>query len=114
MARFHRSALRAGDQRQRFEWTPANLEDTAALDATLTDGATTITLDNVPFDAAGGAWIGLNGAGEAWEYITYTGKNSTQLTGCTREPSATREHNGVHTGGATVRQWWLLRTTAAR
>lgn len=89
-------------------WTPANLEDTAALDATLTDGATTITLDNVPFDAAGGAWIGPNSTGEAWEYVTYTGKNSTQLTGCTREPSATREHNGVHTAGATVRQWWLL------
>ena len=89
-------------------WTPANLEDTAVCDATLADGATTITLDNVPFDAAGGAWVGPNGTGEAWEYITYTGKNSTQLTGCTREPSATREHNGVHTAGATVRQWWML------
>lgn len=95
------------DDAARFEWwTPGNLEDTVELDATLTDGAATITLAYVPFDSRGGVWVGPNGSGEAWEYVAYAGATFTQLTGCTREAAAGREHNGVHTAGATVRQWW--------
>ena len=90
-------------------WTPANLTDTAELDATLTDGATTVVLATAgSFDTRGGAWVGPNGTGEAWEYITYTGKTATNLTGVTRESATTREHNGVHTAGAIVRQWWQI------
>ncbi|MBP8294030.1 MAG: hypothetical protein KAX65_14740, partial [Caldilineaceae bacterium] len=88
------------DDAARFEWwTPANLEDTAELDATLADGGATITLASVPFDGRGGVWVGPNGSSEAWEYVTYTGATFRQLTGCTREAAGTREHNGVHTAG---------------
>lgn len=93
----------------RFEyWTPGNLTDTGELDATLSDGATAMTLVFVPFDTRGGVWVGPNGSGEGWEYVAYTDKGATQLTGCMREGAATREHNGVHTAGATVRQWWPI------
>jgi hypothetical protein len=96
----------------RFEWwTPANLTDPAVpLESTLGDGILTIVLPYVSFDARGGVWVGPNGAGEAWEYVAYTGKTATDLTGCIREPAATREHNGVHTAGADVRQWLPLDT----
>ena len=90
-------------------WTPGNLTDTAELDTTLADGATTIVLATAgSLDTRGGAWIGPNGTGQAWEYITYTGKTATDLTGITREAGATREHNGIHTAGAIVRQWWEI------
>jgi hypothetical protein len=95
----------------RFEWwTPSNLDNTATLDAELASGATSIVLaeGSGSFDSRGGVWVAGNAAGEAWEYVAYTGKSSTNLTGCIREPSATREHNGHHTGGAVVRQWWPI------
>lgn len=97
------------DAAHRFEyWTPANLTDATELDTTLSDGATTMTLAYTPFDARGGVWVAPNGSGEGWEYVAYTGKTSDTLTGCIREGAAAREHNGVHTAGATVRQWWPI------
>lgn len=96
----------------RFEWwTPANLDASAVLAADLEPGDTAMTFasgDTSIFDSRGGVWVAGNGSGEAWEYVGYTAKSATQLTGCTREDSATREHSGRHTAGATVRQWWLL------
>jgi hypothetical protein len=93
----------------RFEWwTPSNLTDTTELDANFNSGATTMTLASVPFDTRGGVWVGPNGSGQGWEYVRYTGKGVATLTGCIRESTTTREHNGNHTAGAVVRQWWPL------
>lgn len=101
------------DSATRFEWwTPANLDAlNPPLDATMADGDLAITLPYVNFDSRGGVWVGPNGAGEAWEYVGYTGKTTTQLTGCVREAAATREHNGIHSAGAPVEQWLALDVT---
>jgi len=105
-------AYKDAAQADRFEWwTPANLEYTALLAADLTSGATALTFasgDTDEFDSRGAVWVAGNGAGEAWEYVTYTGKSATQLTGVARESSTTREHNGHHAAGAVVRQWWPI------
>lgn len=94
----------------RFEWwTPANLTESTELDANLSASAASVVLATaLSLDSRGGVWVGPNGAGEGWEYISYTARNSTTLSGCTRESAATREHSGIHTAGAVVRQWWPL------
>ena len=99
-----------------YDWiTPWNFGevDLAAkvttLSATVNSGDTTATLATVGnVDAKGGVWIGPNGSGQAWEYVSYSGKSGSQITGLRRESSTTREHNGIHTSGAAVRQWYEL------
>lgn len=109
-------AYEIADSAYSFDWvTPWILAelDLAArvttLSATLADAATAATLTTVANVAdEGGVWIGPNGSGQAWEYVSYSGKSGSQITGLRRESSTTREHNGVHTSGAAVRQWQEL------
>ncbi|MCB0075442.1 MAG: hypothetical protein KDE20_28510, partial [Caldilineaceae bacterium] len=86
------------------------------LTANLTDGATSAALAaGLQFTNSGGLWIGPNGSGQAWEYCPYTGKSGADtITGLIRESSAARQHNGVHTAGATVRQFWPVTTDDGR
>lgn len=62
------------------------------------------------FPSVGGLWIGPNNTGEAWEYVQYQSKTSTTFTSITKEPSTVREHSGIHTSGAEVRQWYVADT----
>lgn len=79
------------------------------LSSALADGAASLaTASAANLRGAGGVWVGPNGAGQAWEYISYSGKGGNTLTGLRREPAAVREHNGVHGAGAVVRQWWEI------
>lgn len=82
------------------------------LAATLSDGATSASLAAASTwpSANGWAYIGPNGSGEAWEYISYTTRSSNTISGITREASAGREHNGTHTSGAAARLFWPLTT----
>ncbi len=98
-----------------YDWTQITalgLDVTAAsttLASTLADGATSMALaSGANMRPTGGVWVGPGGGGQAWEYISYSGKSSNTLTGLRREPAAVREHNGVHTAGAVVRQWWEI------
>jgi len=76
------------------------------ITGTLADGGTSVTLAGTPQASKGGYWIGPNGAGQAWEYVSYSGVSGNTLTGLRREPTAGREHNGAHAAGAAARQWW--------
>lgn len=74
---------------------------------TLGSGVTSLVLANgTPFQSAGGLWIGPNGSNQAWEYVDYSARSGNTISGLVREPAADREHNGVHSAGAVVRQWW--------
>lgn len=99
-----------------YDWTQ---HDVGAADtflgpqlsgATLADGATGIEIATglAAFPLVGGIWVGGNGSGEAWEYMNYAGKVGTGLIGLEREPEDNREHNGVHSSGASVVLWWEL------
>ena len=83
---------------------PATTETTVAT--TVADGATSVVLAGAPQTTKGGYWLGPNGTGQGWEYISYSGASGATLTGVRREGTAIREHNGVHTAGASARQWW--------
>lgn len=82
------------------------------LAAPMASGATAATLtDPTGYPAAAGwAWLGPNGAGEAWEYVDYSSLSGADLTGCSRESATGREHNGSHSAGAAARLWWPLDT----
>jgi hypothetical protein len=69
---------------------------TTTLNGALNDSATTITVVSTTGFAASGA-IGIGG-----EYITYSGKTSTQFTGCTRGVGSTAVS---HADGAVVNQY---------
>ena len=79
------------------------------LSATLASGATSATIGGsiASWPSAGGVWIGPNGSGQAWEYCSYT-KGSGSTINLVREPTLNREHNGIHTSGATVLRWLEL------
>lgn len=98
-----------------YDWSAAGLAATASwsttLSATLTSGTTSASVAaTTNFASKGGVWIAGNGTGEAWEYVGYTGKTDTTLTGLVRESTTYREHNGNHTSGAAVRQWIAIDT----
>lgn len=104
-----------------FSWTGFTVGGASAIDfgstltSTLNSGATSAVLAAAAsFASAGGIWVGPNGAGQAWEYMPYTGKSSNTLTGLVRESTADREHNGVHSSGATVRQWLKISSNDGR
>lgn len=93
--------------------TNVNFSTTVA--STLNAGATSLVLANADsFAAKGGVWIGPNGAGQAWEYCDYSGKSGNTLTGLVRESGSDREHSGIHTAGAPVRQWFELASNDGR
>lgn len=93
-------------------WTGFTLGLSSTIDYQTTvasnfnSGATSLVLTNASvFPGAGGVWVGPNGSGQAWEYVPYSGKSSNTLTGCVRESTTDREHNGVHSAGAIARPW---------
>lgn len=93
----------------------SDLARETTLAATVTDGATTATVaDGTRFTSKGGLWLGPNGSGQAWEYCPYTSAVGATISGLTREPAAARQHNGIHTSGATVRQFWAVTTDDGR
>lgn len=100
-----------------FDWTAlssghGNYPDTT-LSTTMTDGAQNAVCASAgSWPGAGGYFVGPNGSGQAWEYCNYLNRSSNTLIGgvSTREPSTSREHNGVHTAGAPIRFWWPLTT----
>lgn len=88
-------------------------EHATTLSATLNSGATSAALASVTGYSAndfGWAFIGPNGSGQGWEYVDYEAVDGSNLVGLTRESATTREHNGVHTSGATVRMFWPITT----
>jgi len=88
---------------------------TTTVGTTLSDGATSLVLTSgTGFPTAGSVFVGPNGSGQAWEVVRYSGKSTNTLTGCVREGSADREHNGVHTAGATVHFWYPITTDDGR
>lgn len=98
-----------------WDWTglaadgASTLDYQSTLSSTLSSGVTSAVLTSAAsFPSAGGVWIGPNGSGQAWEYCDYSGKSSNTLTGLVREPTADREHNGVHNSGAVIRPWWKV------
>lgn len=104
-----------------FDWSAydADAADTLAAETTvatkLLSAQTVLTVaSTADFASVGGIWIGPNATGEAWEYVSYTAKTATQFTGIARESSAYREHNGEHSVGALVRQWWELDSNDGR
>lgn len=106
---------------QFFDWSAYDLgaADTldfaTALTATLSSGATSASVSSAAaFASSGGLWIGPNGTGQAWEYIEYGSKTSTSFAGLVRESTTYREHNGIHTSGAAVRQWMPVDTNNGR
>lgn len=106
----------------RFSEIPVIADATCTLATSITDTATSITVDlsgaiNTDVPSVGGVWVAGNGTGQAWEYVQYSGvtsvdSNTVTLTGCNREPDADREHNGAHTAGAAVKFFWKLDTMA--
>jgi hypothetical protein len=82
------------------------------LAATMADGATSASLSAASTwpSTNGWAYVGPNGSGQAWEYISYATRSGNAISGITREASAGREHNGVHTSGAAARLFWPLTT----
>lgn len=87
-------------------YTPAPSATECAVD--LEPGATSLVLvDPLGWPSAGGCWVGPKAAGEAWEYIGFTGKSVSTLTGLVRE-TVDAEQTGHHASGAAVRFWWPL------
>lgn len=73
-------------------------------------GATTMVVASAaPFGTAGGAWVGPNGSGQAWEYEKFPSRSGTTLA-VVRESTTDREHNGVHSSGAAVYQFYPVTT----
>lgn len=98
-----------------LDWSAYNLEATtnlayqSTLASTMSSSDTTLTMaSGASFPAAGGLWVAPNGSGQAWEYVDYFNKFTNLFTGVVREPAADREHNGVHSSGAVVKQWWQV------
>jgi len=90
--------------------TPA--EAATTITATISPSATAATLANGSAWPTSNGWgfIGPNGAGQAWEYISYSARSGNSLSGITREDAGTREHDGTHTAGAAARLFWPLDT----
>jgi hypothetical protein len=104
------------------DWITFNFGDADVLDYATTLNSTLFStatsemqvVDGVAFAAPAGVWVGPVGEDQAWEYIEYVSKSIqptyTAFNTLTREPSANREHNGIHTVGATVLQWMPVDT----
>lgn len=98
-----------------FDWTTLNAGVVADLDIrsgfrlALSSTSSVIRLvAPTKFPSAGGVWVG-GASGVAYEYIRYTGKNSSgHLTGLTREDPALSNHNNVHTTTERAFFWYNL------
>lgn len=120
MARFYWRAwlgpryTKASDARH-FDWSGLTSGSTmarapeAALNADFLAAHLSLALvSGAGWPVKGGAWVGPNGAGQGWEYVEYSGLSNGVMTGMVRELSSVREHNGNHSAGAVVRQWWPI------
>lgn len=103
-----------GPHHLHFNWSALNLGASFAPSSTTTtgqiSGATTLVLASATgIGAATGLWVGPNGGSQAWEYEQVTAGASTTKT-VVRESTADREHNGIHSSGASVHQWYPVTT----
>jgi len=98
-----------------YDWSALNLGASFSLgSATSTtgqsSGSTSLAIASATgYGTAGGVFVGPNGSGQAWEYEQYTARSGTTLT-VVRESTSDREHNGVHTSGAQVYQFYPVTT----
>lgn len=98
-----------------YDWSGLNLGASFSLGSSTTtsgqvSGATTLAIGSATgYGTAGGVFVGPNGSGQAWEYEQYTARSGTTLT-VTRELTTDREHNGVHSNGALVYQFYPVTT----
>jgi hypothetical protein len=84
-------------------WTDVTQQATGTLNATINNSVTTITLtDASAFPVSGTIAMGTkaiaNGSSNGYEEVTYTGKSTNDLTGCTRSASSTTaaEHTAAY------------------
>ena len=98
-----------------YDWSAFTLGAAFALGSSTTtsgqaSGATSLAIGSATgYGTAGGVWVGPNGSGQAWEYEQFTARSGTTLT-VVRESSTDREHNGVHSNGALVCQFYPVTT----
>jgi hypothetical protein len=98
-----------------YDWSGLNLGASFSLGSATsttgqTSGTTTLVIASATnYGTAGGVFVGPNGSGQAWEYEQFTARSSTTLT-VVRESTTDREHNGVHTSGAQVYQFYPVTT----
>lgn len=108
--------LFVGPYHSHYDWSAVDagsalygVQPTTAVGTTQASGSTSLVLTNgAAFPTSGGVFVGGNGIGQGWEYEQYTGRSTNTLTGCVRESSSDRDHNGSHTAGATVHFWFPL------
>jgi len=80
-------------------WTDVVRQATGSLDGTINSSVTTITLaDASAFPASGTIAMGsqaiADGASNAYEEVTYSGKSTNDLTGCTRATTPAEHTDG--------------------
>jgi hypothetical protein len=88
----------------------ANLYTPTTTTGQVSGSTSLVIASSTGFGTVGGVWVGANGTGEGWEYERFTGRSGTTLT-VVRESTTDREHNGVHTNGASVYQFYPVTTT---
>jgi len=94
MSAYHKGEVIAARGTKVFRSTGAS----NALNGAINNSATTLTLDSTAdFSTTGTILVGT-------EQITYTGKSTTQLTGCTRGANSTSA--AAHADDATLTQYW--------
>ena len=86
-------------------WTDVTRQATGALDGTINNSVTTITLaDASDFPASGTIAMGskaiTDGSSNGYEEVSYSGKSSNDLTGCSRSYNSTTA--AEHTDGSVV------------
>ena len=82
----------------------------ATLTSTLSAGSTSASISGTSFwPSKGGFWVGPNGSGQSWEYISYPSKFSSL-----QRETTTGEQTGNHSAGATCRFWWPVDTNDGR
>lgn len=96
-----------------YDWSGHNVGNSLSTpETTTTSGingsSTSFTVsDGTNFPTSNGAcWVGPNGSGQGWEYMPYTTRSGTSISGVTRESSSDVDHNRIHTVGATVHLWY--------
>ncbi len=97
-----------------YDWSALDLGDSFAPSSTTTtgqtSGSTSLVINSTTgIGATTGLWVGPNGASQSWEYEQVTAGASTTKT-VVRESTDDREHNGVHSSGAIVYQWYPVTT----
>ena len=106
MSAYHKGEVIAARGTKVFRSTGAS----NALNGAINNSATTLTLDSTAdFSTTGTILVGT-------EQITYTGKSTTQLTGCTRGANSTTA--AAHADNLTLTQYWTQidtgRTSASK